>query len=151
MTNQSYHNTISAAIAPSQVFDKIGRVPEWWGTDFEGQSRNVGDVFTVRFWNGDYYTMKVAEVVPDKKIVWQVIDSIRPSLKDKTEWTGTQIVWELSPQGSGTQVDMTHVGLVPEIECYEECSGGWNYLIQKSLLNLITEDKGNPVGSDGKR
>jgi hypothetical protein len=41
---------------------------------------------------------------------------------------------------------MTHVGLVPDIECYDMCSQGWDYLILKSLLNLITENKGNPVG-----
>jgi hypothetical protein len=74
-------------IPPSVVFAKIGRVPEWWGTDFQDQSRNAGDVFPVRFQSGDIYTIKIVEVVPGKKVVWQVIDSIRPSLKDQNEWT----------------------------------------------------------------
>ncbi len=145
MTNQNYHNSITVNMPSSDVFNKIGRVPEWWGTNFEGQSHNIGDVFTVCFRSGDVYTIKIMEVVPDTKIVWQVIDSIRPSLKDPNEWTGTQIAWEISSQGDATRVDMTHMGLVPEIECYEACSVGWNFLIQKSLLNLITEDKGNPI------
>ena len=146
MKNQDYHSSITVDVPQSEAFDKISRVPEWWGTDFQGQSRSVGDVFTVRFRSGDVYTIKIVEVVPDAKIVWQVIDSIRPSLKDKTEWTGTQIVWELSSQGTATQIAMTHVGLVPDIECYGVCSQGWDFLVHKSLLNLITENKGNPAG-----
>ena len=142
---QDYHQSITTNVSAEEAFDKIGRVPEWWGTDFQGQARNVGDMFTVRFQSGDNYTIKIVEVVPDKKVVWQVIDSIRPSLKNKNEWTGTQIVWDISSQRNGTQIDMTHVGLVPDIECYEVCSRGWNFLLQKSLLNLITENKGNPA------
>ena len=148
MKNQNYHSSITADIPQREAFDKIGRVPEWWGTDFQGQSRNVGDVFTVRFGSGDFFTIEIVEVVPDKKVVWQVIASNLPSLKDTNEWTGTQIVWDISPQGDATQVDMTHVGLVPALECYDDCRQGWDFLTQKSLLNLLIEDKGNPVGPD---
>jgi hypothetical protein len=146
MQAQNYHTSITADIPQSEAFDKIGRVPEWWGTDFQGQSRNVGDVFTVRFQSGDVYTIKIVEVVPVNKVVWQVIDSSRPSLKDTNEWTGTQIVCEISSQSHATQIDMTHVGLVPDLECYDVCSQGWDFLIDKSLLNLITDNKGNPAG-----
>jgi hypothetical protein len=98
MKTRDYHYSITADIPQSEAFDKIGRVLEWWGTDFQGQSRTVGDVFTVRFRSGDVYTIKLVDVVPDKKVVWQVIESIRPSLKHETEWTGTQIVREISSQ-----------------------------------------------------
>jgi uncharacterized protein YndB with AHSA1/START domain len=146
MQTQNYHHSITAPISPSEAFDKIGRVPQWWGTDFQGQSRNVSDVFTVRFQSGDVYTIKIVDVVPDKKIVWQVIDSSRPSLKDQNEWTGTHIVWDISSLSNATRIEMTHVGLVPELECYNACSQGWDFLMQKSLLNLVTENKGNLAG-----
>ena len=146
MLNQDYHTSMTVNMPPSEAFDKISRVPEWWGTDFQGQSRHVGDVFTIRFQSGDVYTIKIVDVVPDKKVVWQVIDSNRPSLKDPHEWTGTQIVWEIAAHSNATQIDLTHVGLVPDIECYEECSQGWNFLLQKSLLTLLTENQGNPAG-----
>ncbi|HEX5157403.1 MAG TPA: SRPBCC domain-containing protein [Ktedonobacterales bacterium] len=148
MTTQNYHQSITADIPPSEAFDKIGRVPEWWGTDFEGQTRQVGDVFTVRFEGGVVFTMEIVEAIPDKKVVWRAIESIQPSLKDVNEWTGTQIVWEISSQGKATQIDMTHVGLVPDMECYDMCKEGWDFLMLTSLLNLITENKGNPVGPD---
>jgi len=41
---------------------------------------------------------------------------------------------------------MTHIGLVPGIECYERCNEGWNHFIKESLFSLITEEKGLPEG-----
>ena len=39
---------------------------------------------------------------------------------------------------------MKHVGLIPEIECYESCEKGWNFFTGDSLLKLINEGKGMP-------
>lgn len=84
------------------------------------------------------------EVVPDKKIVWLVTDSSIHWLKDKTEWSGTKVVWEASSAKGTTTIDMTHVGLVPEVECYDDCNEGWNFYVGKSLFKFLTENKGLP-------
>ena len=143
MENQNYHGSISTQIAPKEAFDKIARVSEWWATNFQGKSRNLNDIFTVRF--GDtFVTFKIVEAVPDKKVVWQVTDSYLSWLNDKTEWNGTQIVWEISSHNHATQVEMTHVGLVPGIECYDDCKVGWDSYIEKSLSKFLAENKGRP-------
>jgi len=41
-------------------------------------------------------------------------------------------------------VDFTHIGLTPEIECFDNCSHGWNFYLQKSLVGLINENHGLP-------
>jgi len=38
----------------------------------------------------------------------------------------------------------THVGLVPEYECFEVCSDGWGTYVGQSLRALITTGKGMP-------
>jgi hypothetical protein len=43
-----------------------------------------------------------------------------------------------------TRIDFTHVGLLPGIECYNDCSKGWNFFIKESLFKFITEGKGLP-------
>ena len=145
MNKRDYHSSVVAKITPQEALDKISRVSEWWATHFEGSSQKLDDVFTVRFGNGDMYKLKVSEMIPDQKIIWDVIDCYQGWNKNHTEWLGTEIVWEVSPQKENVEVKMAHLGLVPEFECFSNCSQGWNYLLQKSLFRFLTENKGLPV------
>lgn len=145
MKNQDYHSRITTHSTPEEAFEKISRVSEWWAKDFEGKSEEPHGVFTVRFQNGDRYTLKVSEMIPNKKIIWEVIDCYQGWHNDHTEWVGTTIVWEVFPRTEGSEVQMTHVGLVPAFECFDTCSLGWKYLMEKSLLNLLNSSKGMPV------
>ncbi len=130
---------------PQEAFEKISRVRDWWAVNFEGKSQNIDDVFTVSFKSGDKYKLKVSQLIPDKKITWQVIDSHQGWVKHETEWTGSQIVWEILGKKDGTQINMTHVGLTPKIECHDKCIQAWDYLLYSSLLKLLTENQGLPV------
>ena len=143
MKTQDYQNSISADITPNEVFDAICRVSEWWTTNIKGSSRNLNDVFVVHF--GDTsVTFKIIEVVPDQKIVWLVTDCYLDWIENKKEWNGTRIVFEIVSKGKTTQINFTHIGLVPELECYENCNEGWNFHFGESLLKLITEHQGMP-------
>jgi hypothetical protein len=42
---------------------------------------------------------------------------------------GTTITFDITEVDGGTQVRFTHVGLVPEFECYDVCSDAWGGLI----------------------
>ncbi len=53
--------------------------------------------------------------------------------------------FEITTKGNSTQIDFTHIGLVPEVECYNDCVKGWNQYVKDSLLKLITEGKGQPA------
>jgi len=67
------------------------------------------------------------------------------SVKDTTEWTDTDIVFEITKQGNQTELRFTHVGLQPSEECYDICSDAWGTYIQHSLFDLITKGKGDPT------
>jgi hypothetical protein len=83
---------------------------------FEGKSIKVNDVFCVRFPNGHLYKIRIAESDPTKRIVWDVIDAYQGWVKNTPEWAGTRIVWEIKDdRNGGVSIDMTHVGLVPQI------------------------------------
>lgn len=148
-----YNCTIRAAISAKDAFDKIARVSEWWAKAFEGSARNRGDIFTVRFGGNasaqhggqTFVDFVISEVVPDSKIVWQVTNCYLPWLENKTEWTGTRVVWELSTSNGTTTVHMTHHGLNPTVECYGACEKGWNGHIQKGLLQFLEGGSGMPV------
>ncbi len=88
--------------------------------------------------------MKLIEVVPEKKVVWQVLDNYFSFTKDKSEWKGTTIHFEISRKDNKTQLRFIHQGLVSEYECFDICSNAWTDYIQNSLRKLIVTGRGKP-------
>jgi len=52
------------------------------------------------------------------------------------------------PDRPGTEVRFTHRGLTPGLECYDQCSNAWSFLVGTSLRRLITTGQG-PTSSPG--
>jgi hypothetical protein len=144
MKEQDYTAILTVNATSQEVFKSINSVTEWWTDNLEGHSQKLNDEFTVRFGDVHVSKQKLIEVIPDKKVVWLVTDSNLNFIKDKQEWTNTKISFELSNHDNKTQVRFTHVGLVPEVECYRSCTKGWDQYIKGSLFKLLTEGKGEP-------
>jgi len=146
MQQQNYQCSITAPVSAAEAFDGISQVSSWWAKQFEGYSESLHDVFTVRFGKDQtYVTFEITGLVPDKRVVWLVTHCNLHWIANKREWTGTSIVWEITPTGDGVRIDMTHRGLVPEVECFEDCQAGWNDHIGNSLKRYLTEHVGMPV------
>jgi hypothetical protein len=132
------------AQTPNEVFNAINNVRGWWSENIEGGTDQLNDEFTYRFTDVHKCTMKLIEVIPGKKVVWLVLDNYFDFTKDKTEWTGTTIEFEITEKDNKTQLRFTHRGLVPAYECYDICYNAWSGYINKSLHSLITTGKGRP-------
>ncbi len=144
MNDQSLTITFAVDQTPQEVFDAINNVRAWWSGEIDGSTDKLGEEWTYRYKDVHRTTQKITEFVPGKKVVWHVSDAQLNFVKDKTEWNGTDIVFEIARKGDKTEVRFTHVGLVPTFECYDGCSGAWGFYINDSLRNLITTGKGQP-------
>lgn len=144
MTNTDFSIILTVPQTPKEVFAAINAIRSWWSEDFSGTSEKLHDVFEVRFAGMHYSQQQLTELIPDTKIVWLVTDSKLNFLKNKSEWTGTKIMFEISEKNHQTDIHFTHYGLVPQIECFGDCTKGWTYYLTESLLSFITTGKGNP-------
>jgi hypothetical protein len=93
----------------------------------------------------------LAEFIPNKKVVWLVMDNYFKFTKDKSEWIGNKISFEISKKDNKTQIRFTQFGLVPEYECYDICRNAWSTYIHDSLHSLITTGKGLPNSKGNPR
>jgi activator of Hsp90 ATPase-like protein len=144
MTTPDFNVTISVDQTPNAVFNAIKNIRGWWSKNIEGSTARLNDEFTYRFEDMHRCTLKLIEMVPDKKVVWLVLDNYFSFTKDKKEWTGTTLEFEIAEKKSKTQVHFTHRGLVPAYECYDICQDAWSGYIKNSLRGLITTGKGQP-------
>ena len=144
MDTQSYTTSFMVDQSPEEVFAAVTNVRGWWSGEIDGSTDQLGAEFTYRYENLHRTRQKITELVPGKKVVWRVLESEINFVKDKTEWNGTEIVFEIRNRGGKSELTFTHVGLAPRIECYGKCAGAWGFYINESLRNLITTGKGDP-------
>lgn len=130
--------------SPTKVFDAICSPREWWGRTIEGDTSSLGGEWTYRYKHLHFSRQRTTVLEPGKRVVWHVVESDLSFLKDRSEWNGTELVFDIAPQGDKTLVRFTHAGLVPSVECYGACTGAWTGLIQDSLTALIETGQGLP-------
>jgi len=144
MQKQDYTTTFVVDQSPEQVFKAITNVRGWWSEQIDGPTDKLNAEFNYHYKDVHRCKMKIIEFVPAKKITWLVLENRFDFTKDKTEWTGTRISFDIVEKNGKTWLSFTHIGLVPAYECYKICSDAWGNYINVSLKSLIETGKGNP-------
>lgn len=144
MDAQNFTTKIVIDQTPEEVFDAINNVRGWWSQEIDGDTDKLGAEFNYHYKDVHRCKFKITEFVHGKKVVWHVVDNYFNFTKEKSEWKNTDIVFEIARKGNKTELRFTHVGLVPEYECYNICTDSWSSYINSSLHGLITKGKGNP-------
>lgn len=144
MNENNYATTFLVDKSPMEVFEAVNNVRGWWTENVTGETEKQGDEFSVRFWDIHYSAQKIVEMEPGKKVVWLVTDSKLTFIKDQQEWTGMQIIFDITNEGDMTRLRFTQQGLNPTVECFGDCSNAWSGYINGSLKDLITSGQGKP-------
>jgi hypothetical protein len=144
MTNKDITATALVDKSPMDAFNAINDPKAWWGEDIQGRADRLGEEWTYRHKDVHISKQKVVELVPGKRVVWEVLEATMTFLKDKHEWTGTKIVFDIAPRGGKTEIRFAHMGVTPNVECFDICNETWDGLIRGSLKSLIETGKGEP-------
>lgn len=115
------------------------RLADWWTTDTQGRAE-IGSVIRFRFGERGYFDMKVLELVPDKRVVWEVTEG-------PAEWIGTNVIWDLTPFEDGTTIRFKHKGWREQVEFMGHCSTKWATFLM-SLKSMLETGKGAPFPND---
>jgi uncharacterized protein YndB with AHSA1/START domain len=112
----------------------------WWTNGTQGDGK-VGGVLQFRFGPGGI-DMKVLELQPAKRVLWQVADG-------PPEWIGTTVSWELKQDGDYAIVLFKHKDWKEPVEFMHHCSTKWAIFLM-SLKSLLETAKRTPAPHDIK-
>ena len=149
MAIKDFTTTLLVDQTPEEIFNAVTNPRAWWSEEIEGGTAKLNDEFTYRYKDVHRAKMKLIEVIPNKRVVWLVVDNYFNFTEDKKEWTGNKIIFEITQKDHKTQLQFTQEGLVPEYECYDICRDGWTNYVKNSLRSLITKGKGQPNPKEG--
>lgn len=85
MDNQSFTIRITVDNTPQEVFNAVNNPRGWWSEEIEGNTEKLNDEFNYHYKDVHRCKMKLAEVVPNKKVVWLVLDNYFSFTQDKSE------------------------------------------------------------------
>ncbi len=115
----------------------------WWTNNTQGES-NVGGVLQFRFGAGGVdlggFEMKVLELHPAKRVLWQVVGG-------PEEWIGTKVSWDLKQEGEYSILLFKHQDWKEAVEFMHHCSTKWAIFLM-SLKALVETGKGGPAPDD---
>jgi len=146
MLKDNYQKTIYTvdieALKPAaDVFAHVLDFAKWWPEEFVGPALQVGSEFVFRMGDSHYSTNKVLEFVAGRKVAWITTSSRRST--DDFDWTGTKMIFELTPSGDGTVLTYTYDGVVLEgeydrlVQICDVCIKKMFYAFVSSFLTRI--------------
>lgn len=149
MTIKDFSRSITANCSPESAYVAVTAGFDKWWTDHCASLSEVGNIATFRFPpNLSTWTFKAIRLEPYHLVEHECVGAnhIMPENPDasRTEWLGSIMRYEISEIGDGSRVNLTHIGLHPELDCYDICEAGWDHFFLSSLKAYLDNGKGNP-------
>jgi uncharacterized protein YndB with AHSA1/START domain len=111
----------------------------WWTKDTQWDGK-VGSVISFRFGDRGFIDVKVVELDPAKRVLWQVVDG-------PADWIGTKISFDLVQDDDFTLVLFKHQGWKEPNEFMHHCSTKWALFLM-STKSLVETGTGSPYPND---
>lgn len=122
-----------------QALTTLRGLAGWWTTDTRGTS-DVGGVIEFHFGTRGRVDMKVLELDPARRVVWQVVDG-------PDDWIGSKVSFELKQEGEQATLLFEHQGWKEQSEFMHHCSTKWASFVM-SLKAFVETGKGSPFPDD---
>ena len=124
---------------PDRVFESVSTIDglaHWWTTEAKGEPRQGG---TIDF---GFSAMQVMESRPNSLVHWKCV-------RGPEGWVGTEVSFQLKPEGDQTWVIFRHAGWKEPIEFMHHCSTKWAVFLL-SMRDWLERGEGRPAPYDIK-
>lgn len=99
-------------------------------------SNQIGFINEFRFGSNDTTKMRIEELIADKKVVWQCIDS-------DPEWIGTTISFDIQEKNGKSFITLRHTNWKEVTPFYRSCNYNWAIFLY-SLKSYCEDGNGMP-------
>ena len=136
----NYKYEVQLSATPEAVFKALTTsksIAGWWAKSNSLWKENADEFLSVDFGQVKKL-MRVEKATPLSSLTWNVLECTLH------EWPGTRITFNVtSTSDGGSLLKLEHIGLIPQLECFESCSSGWEYFMA-SLKQYVETGKGTP-------
>lgn len=148
-----FNRTIAVATDPKTAYAALTTGFEHWWTKPEGSFQKVGDRAKFGFPPGvSYWTFEATKLVPGKQVEALCIDALHKHegqpKEIEAEWLGTRVIWIIEETDEGCSITMSHIGLTPDLLCFDICVAGWDHFYTDSLKSYLNDGVGRPHQPD---
>lgn len=143
-----YQQKINYEGSSELAFDAIAKEMSKWWTKMSGQFLSIGDKAKTDFGMESYWVFEAVTLDSPHLIELKCCEANHihsdGSVDMKEEWLNSVLKFEISNDGKISEVLFTHIGLHPELKCYDVCKAGWDHYFLKSLKDFLSGGKAVP-------
>jgi uncharacterized protein YndB with AHSA1/START domain len=104
-------------------------IASWWSVNNNAKPES-GSTYRVSF-GGDYYKdIKITELIPNQRVVWDILDA-------HPEWLNTKVIFDISMGKDSAELRFNHSGWREYTDMFGQCSYHWGVYLQN--LKAYTE------------
>lgn len=145
----NFNRTIVTAADATAAYNAVTTGFEHWWTKPEGVITQPGDRAKFTFPPGiSYWTFEAITLEPYRYVELKCVEALHKHegqpREIETEWLGTHVIWRIEEDGGKTAIHLDHVGLGPDLLCYDICRAGWDHFFMDSLKAYLDTGTGTP-------
>jgi len=142
ITERDYAREIPFRAPIEQVFDALTTLEGlagWWTPIVSGNPKAGGEIRFGFTGLDEIIVIRVEEAKHPSSVIWSCLTHT-----GHPKWEGTRILFQLEGERDRAGLlHFRHLGLTPQLSCYETCERGWEHFLS-SLLDHVEHGTGSP-------
>lgn len=141
-----YVATVHYGVPPADVYEAVAQPggPNGWWTTSGDTATAEGGLMRLNWSGRDHIVFRLDRLDWPTAMTWTCVEQHDRNLAVPDEWVGTKLHFRFVEDRDGTLLEFTHEGLIPQLDCYDVCEGGWDFFLRRSVKLLAETGAGQP-------